>query len=231
MVINDREITVERKNVKHINLKVYPDLSIKASIPNDMDLRTVKKMILSKDSWISAQIKKYNNQSRLTKREYVSGEDHYINGKRYILNVIDSNSPKIILANGNNIYMYVRKSSSKENKEKLLNSYYRSILDEKIKSFIPELEALIGVKINNYHIRKMKNKWGSCNSKNKYIILNLELAKKKDSEIKYVIVHELLHLIEEKHNDNFKKLMFKYCPKWEEYNKSINELLNSTGID
>ena len=231
MIINNYNIEINRKNVKNINLKIYPDLSIKASVPQNMDISKVKVMIILKDEWIKNQLKKYEKQNRITKREYVSGEDHYLNGKRYILRVYDSNTPSVKIEKNNILAMYVRKSSSIENKERILNSFYKEILKVKIEKFMPELEEIIGVKIKHYSIRKMKNKWGSCNTDKREIIFNLDLAKKKDTEIKYVMIHELLHLIERKHNNNFKSLIDKYCPRWEEYNESINQLLNSNKID
>ncbi len=63
---------------------------------------------------------------------------------------------------------------------------------------MPELENKMSVKCNSYSIRKMKNKWGSCNRDKRTIIFNVDLVKKKDSEIKFVITHELAHLIEKK---------------------------------
>lgn len=227
MLINNYNIEINRKDVKNINLKVYPDLSIKASVPKDMNISKVKTMIISKDEWIKNQLRKYEEQNRISKREYVSGEDHYLNGKRYILKVYDSNTPSIKIEKNNILAMYVRKSSSVENKERLLNSFYKENLKVKIDKFMPELEELIGVKAKKHYIRKMKNKWGSCSTEKKEIIFNLDLAKKKDVEIKYVITHELIHLIERKHNDNFRLLMNKYCPKWEQYHDSLNEVLNN----
>ena len=113
MLINNFEIEINRKQVKNINLRVYPDLTIKA----------VERMIILKEEWINKQLKKYEEQGRIARRSYVSGEDHYLNGKRYILKVCDSNTPSIKIENNNTIMMYVRKSSSIKNKEKLLNCF------------------------------------------------------------------------------------------------------------
>ncbi len=226
MLIKNFDIEVNRKQVKNINLKVYPDLTIKASIPENMDISTVERMIIYKEDWINNQLKRYKEQNRMAKRSYVSGEDHYLNGKRYILKVCDSNTPMIKIENNNTMMMYVRKSSSMENKERLMNYFYKENLENKLKKFIPLWEDKIGVKSNCYSIRKMKNKWGSCNTDKKEINFNLELAKKKDSEIQYVVIHELLHLIERNHNENFRNLMYEYCPKWEEYHESLNQILS-----
>ena len=225
MLINNFEIEINRKQVKNINLRVYPDLTIKASVPENMDISTVERMIILKEEWINKQLKKYEEQGRIARRSYVSGEDHYLNGKRYILKVCDSNTPSIKIENNNTIMMYVRKSSSIKNKEKLLNCFYREKLEDKLRKFIPLWEDKIKVKSNCYSIRKMKNKWGSCNTDKKEINFNLELAKKKDSEIQYVIIHELIHLIERNHNENFRNLMNNFCPKWESYRESLNEIL------
>lgn len=226
MLINNFQIEINRKQVKNINLKVYPDLTIKASIPENIDIKTVEKMIISKEEWIKKQLKRYEEQNRITKRNYVSGEDCYVNGKRYILRVYDSNNPNIKFEKNNTIAMYVRKSSSTENKERLMNDFYRDILEKKLVKYVPIWEEKIGVKSNYCLIRKMKNKWGSCNAEKKEITFNLDLAKKKDVEIQYVIIHELIHLIENSHNEKFRNLMYEFCPKWEKYHCSLNEVLN-----
>ena len=225
MVINNHEVEIIRKNVKNINLKVYPDLSIKVSAPEKMDISMIEKMIISKEEWINKQLKKYDEQIRIAKRKFVSGEDHYFNGKRYILKVHYSTVPCIKLINNTNIDMYVRKDSSLDSKKRLMSNFYRENLKAKLEKYIPKWEQEIGVQANNYFIRKMKNRWGSCNTNNKTIIFNLDLAKKKDCEIQYVIIHELLHLIERKHNENFKQLLNKYCPKWEIYRETLNEII------
>ena len=226
MLINNFRIEINRKQVKNINLKVYPDLTIKASVPENMDMGTVERMIISKEEWLKNQLKRYEAQNRITKRSYVSGEDHYLNGKRYILRVYDSNTPNVKVEKGNTIAMYVRKNSSIENKERIMNGFYKENLEKKLEKFIPIWEEKIGVKSNSYSIRKMKNKWGSCNTEKKLINFNLDLAKKKNVEIQYVVIHELLHLIERNHNDNFRKLMYEYCPKWKTYHDSLNTVLN-----
>lgn len=226
MLINNFHIEINRKQVKNINLKVYPDLTIKASVPENMDMGTVERMIISKEEWLKNQLKRYEAQNRITKRSYVSGEDHYLNGKRYILRVYDSNTPNIKVEKGNTIAMYVRKNSSIDNKERIMNGFYKENLEKKLEKLIPIWEEKIGVKSKGYSIRKMKNKWGSCNTEKKLINFNLELAKKRNVEIQYVVIHELIHLIERNHNENFRRLMYEFCPKWEFYHDSLNTVLN-----
>ena len=67
MLINNFNIEVNRKQVKNINLKVYHDLTIKASVPENMNIDIAKRMIMSKEDWINKQLKKYEEQNRITK--------------------------------------------------------------------------------------------------------------------------------------------------------------------
>lgn len=221
------EIEVNRKKIKNVNLKVYPNCEIKVSIPEKMDIEYVQRMINSKAEWLKKQLQKYEEQKRIETREYVSGEDHYFNGKRYILKVHTEtkNVACIKIERSNIMDMYVKENSSVNVKSRVLNNFYKEKLEKKIKKYLEKWEEIIGVKVNDFSIRKMKNRWGSCNVNKKTIIFNLELAKKSNDEIQFVVVHELVHLIERYHNDNFRSLMDKFYPKWKKYQNSINELL------
>jgi predicted metal-dependent hydrolase len=89
-----------------------------------------------------------------------------------------------------------------------------------------EWETRMGVKADFWGVKRMKTKWGSCNHETKRIWLNLELAKKPIDCLEYIVVHELVHLIEPSHNDNFVQLMTKFLPNWE----SLRDMLNSTPL-
>ena len=104
-----------------------------------------------------------------------------------------------------------------------MKEWYRSELKRILFEIVPKWEKLLGVKSNLIKVRSMKTKWGSCNTDNKNILFNIELAKKPIECIEYVVVHELLHLLERKHSDLFKAYLDKYVPNW----KSIKEILNA----
>ena len=93
---------------------------------------------------------------------------------------------------------------------------------------MPELiakwEKVIGVKSNEFGIKKMRTKWGTCNTEAKRIWLNLELAKKPKECLEYIIVHELVHLVERSHNQHFVKLMDEFMPKWRFHRDELNRL-------
>jgi predicted metal-dependent hydrolase len=79
-----------------------------------------------------------------------------------------------------------------------------------------------GVSINDWGVKKMKTRWGTCNIQAKRIWLNLELIKKPDRCLEYVIVHELVHLLERHHGDRFKAYMNIFMPNWEFYKEELN---------
>ncbi len=80
------------------------------------------------------------------------------------------------------------------------------------------------VEANEYGIRKMHTKWGTCNTEAKRIWLNLELAKKPVECLEFIIVHELVHVLERSHNEAFVNYMNQFMPKWRFYREELNKL-------
>jgi hypothetical protein len=97
-------------------------------------------------------------------------------------------------------------------------------LHELIPTLISKWEPKLGVRVTAYFLRKMKTKWGSCNPRAGRIRLNTELVKKPKDLIEYVVVHEMLHLIEPTHNDRFISLLTDHFPTWREARAELNDL-------
>jgi len=110
------------------------------------------------------------------------------------------------------LVMVVRPGSNRKNRQAILDAWYKEELKRIILPIIPQYEEKMNVHAEEWRIKKMKTKWGTCNITKKRIWLNLELAQKPLHFIEHVIVHELAHFIERKHNAKFKKLMEKYNP-------------------
>ena len=156
-------------------------------------------------------------------KEYVSGEKHFFLGICYLLNVVETSEKQHAeIRNSKYIDLYVRPGSSKEKREKVLLEWYRENLKNIIPVYIEKWEEVMKVKVNNFGIKLMKTRWGTCNVRDKKIWINLELAKKNPRCIEYVVIHEMVHLIERSHNDIFKGYMSKFLPNW----KSIKDELN-----
>lgn len=219
------KIEVEQKDIKNIHLSVYPPNGrVRISAPNRMDLDTIRVFALNKLKWIRKQQDIFKNQERETPREYLTKESHYFLGKRYLLEVKAHNhSPKVILKH-NTIELYVRPNTLENKRKEILEEWYRNQLKEIAVKLIPKWEKVMGVQSNEFRIKKMKTKWGSCNTKAKRIWLNLELAKKPLECIEYIIVHELAHLHEPTHNEVFVAYMNRFMPKWRFYREELNKL-------
>ena len=219
------KIDVELKNIKNIHLSVYPpNGKVKISAPKRMDLDTIRVFTISKLKWIKKQQEAFRNQERETPREYITKESHYFKGKRYLLKVIEHNAkPKVILKHSA-IELYIRPNAIIEKRKQILDEWYRAELKKIVPKMIEKWEKKIGVKSNEFGIKKMKTKWGTCNIKAKRIWLNLEIAKKPFECLEYIIVHELVHLLERSHNDKFVKYMNEFMPKWKFYREELNRL-------
>lgn len=121
--------------------------------------------------------------------------------------------------------LYVRPGSDRAKREKVMIEWYRSKLKEQIPDLIEKWQWVIGVQIHDWRIKKMKTRWGSCNRKTKRIWLNLELAKKPLNCLEFIIVHELTHLIERRHNKIFKTHMDEFMPQWRIYEDELKSTI------
>ncbi len=218
-------IDVEQKDIKNIHLSVYPpNGSVKIAAPLRMDLDTIRVFAINKLQWIKKQQEAFRNQEREAPREYVSKESHFFLGKRYLLRVIEHDAKPQVVVTHSKIELYVRPGTTTEKRKEILEEWYREELKKSVPAIIEKWEKVIGVKANEFGIRKMRTKWGTCNVEAKRIWLNLELAKKPLECLEYIIVHELVHLLEPTHNDTFKAHMNTFLPKWRFYRDQLNRL-------
>lgn len=183
----------------------------------------IRTLIATRLPWIKRQQGKFAGQERQTKRDYVSGESHYFFGKRYRLELIYKDDiPAVFLKGKNKIILQVRPKSPIAKRHEVITQWYREQFRPVVEEMMAKWEKKIGVHSSHWGIKQMKTRWGTCNHKRDRILINLELAKKPMHCVEYVVVHELLHLIEKKHSEKFVALMTKYISKW----KSTKEELN-----
>jgi len=218
-------IDVELKDIKNIHLSVYPPNGrIRIAAPSRMNIDTIRIYAISKLSWIKKQQQKFNAQVRESPREYLNKESHYYLGNRYQLKVIEHDAPPIVSIKHKSICLYVRQGSDMQKKHLIMEEWYRKQLKDIIPQIIEKWEKVIGVSLNEFCIKKMKTKWGTCNREAKRIWLNLELAKKPYHCIEYIVVHEMIHLLERNHNDKFVAYMNHFLPEWKQLKIELNKL-------
>ena len=222
--ISGIDVQIDRKEIKNLHIGVYPPNGrVRVATPVKIDDEAVRLAVVSKLSWIKKQVRHFQEQPRQTKREMVSGESHYFLGKRYLLDVIYGSAKHQVILKHSVIEIHVRTGTSVDNRLKLLNEWYREQLYTLVQELIPKWEQKIDVTIDSCKIKKMRTKWGSCNIDKKSILLNLNLAKVPVECIEYIIVHEMVHLLERHHNDNFKTHMKRFIPEWCRYKDILNQ--------
>jgi len=219
-------VDVVRKNIKHLHLAVYPPAGrIRVAVPLRVNDEAVRLAVITRLAWINRHRRKFAGQERQSVREYISGESHYFQGRRYRLNVVYQDGPAhVAIRNNGAIDLFVRQGSDTSQRERVLRAWYRRQLKALIPPLIAKWKSAIAVEVAEWGVKQMKTKWGVCNIRAHRIWLNLELAKRPIQCLEYVIVHELVHLLERLHSERFMELMDKFMPHWrlrrEELNRS-----------
>lgn len=224
LTVSGIDVQVVRKNIKNLHLAVYPpDGHVRVAIPEHVSDDNVRLAVISKLSWIKKQQKDFKNQPRQSERQYISGECHYFFGKRCRLAlIVRSGKHEITLLKSGKLKMFVKPNTSVTAKEKLLYEWYRTELKKRIPELIEKWQQVIGEKVLSFGVQKMKTKWGSCNFERGRILLNLELVKKPIECLEYILVHEMVHLLERHHNDVFIEYMNQFLPNWRIYRDVLN---------
>lgn len=218
-------IHVVRKDIKNIHLSVHPPKGrVRIASPLAITDEAIRLFAISKLPWIKNQQRKFQEQERETMREYLSRESHYCFGQRYLLNVIEHDKPAKVILNKATIDLYVKKGTSQSGRQVIMNEWYRKELKNRVPELLEKWQKIVGVSVSEWGVKLMKTKWGTCNRDQKRIWLNLELAKKPVICLEYIIVHELVHLLERNHNDTFMQYMDTFMPQWKTYRNDLNHL-------
>ena len=122
---------------------------------------------------------------------------------------------------------YQERLEKGEDRKKVMDEWYRQKIKERIPRYIQKWEDKLKVKVNDWRVRRMTTRWGTCNVKAKRIWINLELVKKPEYCLEYIVLHEILHLVERKHNKRYIAHLDKYMPKWRNYKEELNKLIIS----
>ncbi len=225
ITVNGINVQIVRKAIKNLHLAVYPpDGQVRVAVPENITDDNVRLAIVSKLAWISKQQQYFKLQSRQSERQFISGESHYFMGQRYRLElVVRPGKHEVQRHQSGRLTMYVQAGTSRANKEKLLDAWYRSQLNERLPILLAKWQPLVGREVRAFSIKKMKTKWGSCTIAQRRIWLNLELAKKPPQCLEYLLVHELVHLLERRHNEVFRAHMDRLLPRWRALRKLLNQ--------
>lgn len=218
-------IAVTRKDIKNVHLSVHPpEGRVTLAAPTETRLEVARAYAITRLGWIRAQQEKLRNQAREAPREFIERESHYLWGRRHLLTVIECDTKPSVTVDHKRITLSVRPGSDHAKRASVIHEWHKSLLHEFIPSLISKWEPKLGVQVAAYFLQRMKTKWGSCNHKFGHIRLNTELVKKPKDLIEYVVVHEMLHLIEPTHSDRFVSLLTDHFQGWQEARAELNDL-------
>ena len=223
--LGNLHVDVVRKNIKHVHLSVYPpDGHVRISAPLHMTSDIIRVYAISRLDWIRRQQRKLLSQERETAREYLNRESHYVWGKRYLLRIVEAEGSSTVRLKHSTLELVLRPDSDTNKRREVLNAWYRELIREAVPSLLEKWESALGVKARRILVQHMKTKWGSCNPATGNIRLNTDLACKPSECLEYILVHELLHLIEPTHNARFQSMMDRFMPHWRQVRDALNRL-------
>lgn len=218
-------IAVTRKDIKHVHLSVHPPSGrVTLVAPIQTRPEVARAYAVSKLGWIRDQQAKLREQAREAPRQFVERESHHLWGRRYLLSVLEAEAKPFVSLSHRRITLTLRPGSSNAKRAVAMHEWHKSLLHAAVPELIRRWEPKLGVAVAGYFLQRMKTKWGSCNPHARNIRLNTELVKKPKDLLEYVVVHEMLHLIEPTHGERFVTLLSKYYPAWQESRAELNEL-------
>ena len=214
---------IRKSGLKNIYIRVKPpDGKITVSASPKVSNEVISNLIIAKSEQIKKAQERIRSQERQTKREYISGETFYLWGRPYMLKVIRNGRRYHVELMPDKIIFIVPEKSSFEGRKRALTEWYREELRGVVSKLIARCAERVGVEFSGWNIRDMKTCWGTCNTKKRIILVNLQLVKKPFDCLEYVLIHELVHLLERNHTKKFYALVEKFCPNWRESKRRLS---------
>lgn len=217
------DVDVVYKDIKNLHIGVYPPMGrVRVAAPRRMDDEHVRLAIVQRLPWIKRQQDQLRSVQRQSEREMVTGESHYVWGRRRRLKVIERPGGAHVELDGERLLLYVPKDTNVDSRRTLLDRWYRAQLRAVIPGLVAKWEHVLGVSVPRWSVRRMKTKWGSCNRGSGHIWFNVELAKKHPDCVEYIVVHEMIHHLERNHDQRFATLMDGFMPDWRSRRDRLN---------
>lgn len=222
--VNGIVIEVVRKKIKNFHLRVYPPRGeVRVSAPLHVSKKSLESVILARMEWIQQQQARLSQiAAPLITSQFKTGDVHYYQGRPYVLNVIECAGRAKVVLRENFLDLYIRAGADADKRQALLNHWYRQQLALRIPELIAKWQPVIGVTVADWGIKAMKTRWGTCNIGDRRIWLALALAQKPAHCLEYVVVHEMVHLLERTHNHRFQAFMTRFLPDWPKIKQELN---------
>ncbi len=223
--LGDILVHVSQKDIKNVHLSVNPPgVRVRLSAPLHMNLDTIRAFVISKLEWIKRSQNKLRAQERETQREHIDRESYQVWGQRYLLQIIELEAAPRVAVKCGSLVLQVRPGTARAKRQAVVAQWYRNQIKDAVPALIQKWAPLMGVNVKKVFVQQMKTRWGTCNPTAGNIRFNSELAKKPPECLEYIVVHEMVHLLEPTHNQRFTALMDRFMPVWRNHRDELNRL-------
>lgn len=216
--------TLERKNVKNLNLRIYPDGSVRVSANRRVPIREIEAFLIGHEDFIRNAQSRFREQPQAAPQQYVTGERLPFLGEALELQVVSGEREAAALENGK-LVLTLKNPEDFSRREKLVNRFWdtqcQAVFPEILQECYPLFQDL-GVPYPTLRIRSMKSRWGSCLPGKGIITLSKQLLAAPRECIRYVVVHEYCHFLHPNHGKGFHALLADRMPDWKERKIRLN---------
>lgn len=223
MIINNIDVEIIKKNIKNMHLYILsPDGRVRVTAPLFISEKEIREFVLSKTDWIKSQQSKMAEMPKQYKLSFADGEKIFVWGTEYTLRIVTGSELSIHLVNDEAVFT-IKRNTSYQQKEQFLKEWYRAQLKEQINIYLNKWQSITKLQCTACQTKDMKTRWGTCNTKTNKLWFNLNLAKRPEKCLEYVVLHELAHTKIPNHGLEFKAILSEYMPEWREIQKQLNE--------
>jgi predicted metal-dependent hydrolase len=217
------DVDVAYRDIKHLHISVHPPAGrVRVAAPRRVTEDAIRGAVAQRLQWIRHQREQLRNAARQTERRMVSGESHYVWGRRYLLDV--SRTGRIgVTPRGGTLWLSAPGGTDAEARKAILDRWYRRELRGAVGPLLAKWQPVVGRAADAVVVRRMKTRWATCRTDSGAVWLNPELAKKNPRCLEFIVVHSLLHLVEPAHNERFAELMTRHLPDWRNRRDELNE--------
>ena len=225
IVLGALRINLVRKSVKNVHLTVHPPQGrVTLVAPANTRAEVARAYAISKLAWIRQQQTALRVQAREAPRQFRERESHELWGRRHLMTVRKADVKPFVKHDHKRITLTVRPGHDLAKRAEVMHDWHKALLHALLPKLIAKWEPKLGVRVSGYFLQRMKTKWGSCNHHAGHIRINTELVKKPKDLVEYVVVHEMLHLLEPTHSERFVALLNRHWPQWREARAELNAL-------
>jgi predicted metal-dependent hydrolase len=225
--VNGFTVDVTFKRIKNIYLRVVaPDGTVKVSAPKRISLKAVKEFVAARTDWIRHHQVKIAACTHQPLPRHEDAEIHQVWGEPCRLCIVEKDHAPFVELDQSRMILHVRPGADRNKRREIVETWRRNQVKKAAEPLIAKWESIMGVTVARLSVRRMKTRWGSCSSIKRSIRLNTNLSSKPPELLEYVVVHELVHLLEPSHNGRFRALMDRFLPDWRDLRNNLNQREN-----